>query len=245
MFQLVIPMFQAVGIDAQMRTMDRSLWETRVRQGRDFDATAHKFGANGGIAAMLDARYYVPNSANAIYAPGWQLWYRDRANPRAVEPRRATKKQLALYDKLSATASSEGRAAIMKEILQGAAEAFYVFGVSAPPDSYGIVKKNMRNITQDHAELLRLANARTDNARAVLQGLTSCLRSMSGCQWPAGHSPLAPHVSRLDAMRLRRVSPRARTIPANGIPPMTMQSRFPPTSCALPSGTRPRRAGPS
>ena len=35
MFQLVIPMFQAVGIDAQMRSMDRSLWETRVRQGRD------------------------------------------------------------------------------------------------------------------------------------------------------------------------------------------------------------------
>ena len=107
MFQLVIPMFQAVGIDAQMRSMDRSLWETRVRQGRDFDATAHIFGANGGIAAMLDARYYVPNSANAIYAPGWQLWYRDRANPRAVEPDELTKKQLALFDKLT----RDGRAA--------------------------------------------------------------------------------------------------------------------------------------
>ncbi|MGO8249170.1 hypothetical protein ACC809_36630, partial [Rhizobium johnstonii] len=44
LFQLVIPMFQAVGIDAQMRSMDRSLWETRVRQGRDFDSTAHQFG---------------------------------------------------------------------------------------------------------------------------------------------------------------------------------------------------------
>ena len=58
----------------------------------------------------------------------------------------------------------------MKEILQGAAEAFYVFGVSAPPDSYGVVKKNMRQHHQDDAELLRLADARTDHARAVLQG---------------------------------------------------------------------------
>ncbi len=58
MFQLVIPMFQAVGIDAQVRSMDRSLWETRVRQSLDFDATAHQFGANSGIAAMLDARYF-------------------------------------------------------------------------------------------------------------------------------------------------------------------------------------------
>ncbi|MBV9812517.1 MAG: ABC transporter substrate-binding protein, partial [Acetobacteraceae bacterium] len=77
MFQLAIPMFKEVGLDVQMRPMDRSLWETRVRQGRDFDATAHQFGASGGIAAMLDPRYYVPTDANAMYAPGWQLWYRD------------------------------------------------------------------------------------------------------------------------------------------------------------------------
>jgi peptide/nickel transport system substrate-binding protein len=86
MLQLVVPMFQAVGIDAQVRTMDRSLWETRVRRGRDFDATCHEFGANGGIAAMLDPRYYVPTNANALYAPGWQLWYRDRKNKDAIEP---------------------------------------------------------------------------------------------------------------------------------------------------------------
>ena len=46
MFELAMPMFQAVGIDAQMRTMDRSLWEERVRRGREYDATAHQFGAN-------------------------------------------------------------------------------------------------------------------------------------------------------------------------------------------------------
>jgi peptide/nickel transport system substrate-binding protein len=148
MFQLVIPMFKAVGIDAQMRPMDRSLWETRVRQGRDFDATAHEFGANGGIAAMLDPRYYVPTDQNAVYAPGWQLWYRDRKNPAAVEPDEITKSQFALYDKLKATSGDEAQAAIMKQILQGAADAFYVFGVSLPPDGYGVVRNNMHNITR-------------------------------------------------------------------------------------------------
>src|SRR5690606_1810767 len=75
MFQLIVPMYQQVGIDAQVRTMDRSLWETRVRRGRDFDATAHTFGANSGIAAMLDARYFVPFSTNSIFAPGWSLYF--------------------------------------------------------------------------------------------------------------------------------------------------------------------------
>jgi peptide/nickel transport system substrate-binding protein len=148
LFQLVIPMFQAVGIDAQMRTMDRSLWETRVRQGRDFDATAHQFGANGGVAAMLDPRYYVPTDSNAMYAPAWQLWYLDRNNASAEEPPEETKKQLELYDKLKSTSDAAGQQEIMKQILQGAADNFYVFGISQPPDGYGIVKNGMKNITK-------------------------------------------------------------------------------------------------
>ena len=40
MFELAIPMFQQVGIDAQIRPMDRSLWETRVRNGREFSGSA-------------------------------------------------------------------------------------------------------------------------------------------------------------------------------------------------------------
>ena len=149
MFQLVIPMFQEIGIDAQMRPMDRSLWETRVRQGRDFDATAHQFGANGGIAAMLDARYYVPTDANAIYAPGWQLWYRDRANPDAIEPPTSSRRS----SSRSTTSSRNGRTSRQG----GGHEAdppgrrrgvlrLRRFGL--PPDSYGMVKKNMRNITK-------------------------------------------------------------------------------------------------
>ena len=86
MFELALPMFQDVGIDAQIRTMDRSLWETRVRNGREFDATAHQFGANSGIAAMIDPRYIVPFSNNSIYAPGWSRYFADPGAADAEEP---------------------------------------------------------------------------------------------------------------------------------------------------------------
>lgn len=147
MLQLALPMFQAVGIDAQMRTMDRSLWETRVRRGRDFDATCHRFGANGGIAAMLDPRYYVPTNANAMYAPGWQLWYNAPDNEDAIEPPELTRKQMTLYDQLQGTSDQDKQQEIMKQILQMAADAFYVFGVTQEPDGYGIVKTDMGNFT--------------------------------------------------------------------------------------------------
>lgn len=145
MFELAIPMFQDIGIDAQIRTMDRSLWETRVRNGREFDATAHQFGANAGIAAMLDARYFVPFSRNSIYAPGWALYFNDPENEDAVEPPADVQAQQALYKKLLTTGDSGQQQAIMAEILENAAEQFLVFGVSLPPDGYGVVKNDMVN----------------------------------------------------------------------------------------------------
>jgi peptide/nickel transport system substrate-binding protein len=148
MLQLVVPMFQAVGIDAQVRTMDRSLWETRVRQGRDFDATCHEFGANGGIAAMLDPRYYVPTNNNAVYAPGWQLWYQAKDNKDAIEPDDLTKKSMTLYDQLVGTSDPAKQADLMKQILQNAADEFYTFGVTQIPPGYGIVKNNIKNFTK-------------------------------------------------------------------------------------------------
>lgn len=149
MFELAIPMFQAIGIDAQMRTMDRSLWETRVRRGREYDATAHQFGANSGIAAMLDPRFYVPINNNCFYAPGWSLYYTQPDNADAIEPPADVKAQQDLYRKLVGTADPAEQKKIMAEVLQGAADLFFTFGVSLPADGYGIVKNNMVNVLKE------------------------------------------------------------------------------------------------
>lgn len=145
-FQLVLPMLRAVGIDAQMRTMDRSLWEVRVRQGGEYDATVHKFGGNGGIVAILDPRYFFPNTTEAMYAKGWQIWYNDPSSPDAVEPPEPAKKQFALYDELRQTADQERQQALMKDIIQIAADEFYVFGITLPLDGYGVVANRMKNV---------------------------------------------------------------------------------------------------
>ncbi|WP_196258993.1 ABC transporter substrate-binding protein [Pelagibacterium limicola] len=146
MMELAIPMFQAVGLDAQLRTMDRSLWEERVRNGREFDATVHSFGANSGIAAMLDARYFVPINSNSLYAPGWQQYYNNPSHPNAIEPPAEIKAQQDLYRTLLATGDPEQQAELMTKLLDNAADQFLVFGVSQPPDGYGIVKNNMVNV---------------------------------------------------------------------------------------------------
>lgn len=147
MFELAIPMFQAVGIDAQLRSMDRSLWEERVRQGRDYDATAHQFGANSGLAAMMDPRYFVPIShSGSPFAPGWALWYTQPDNPAADVPPPEVQTQYELYRKLLGTADPAQQNEVMAQILENAADLFFTFGVSLPADGYGIVKNDMVNV---------------------------------------------------------------------------------------------------
>nr|WP_307952776.1 ABC transporter substrate-binding protein [Sinorhizobium medicae] len=147
-FQLALPMFRAVGVDVQMRSMDRSLWEVRVRQGIEYDATAHRFGGNGGIAAILDPRYFIPNTTEALYAKGWQLWYRDSQSQGAVEPPQPVRNALALYDRVLASADPDVQKKLMAEILEIAADQFYVFGICLPADSYGVVKNDMQNVPE-------------------------------------------------------------------------------------------------
>ncbi|WP_108397360.1 ABC transporter substrate-binding protein [Devosia submarina] len=147
-FQLVLPMLRAVGIDAQMRTMDRSLWEVRVRQGGEYDATVHKFGGNSGISAILDPRYFFPNTTEAFYAKGWQIWYNDPASPDAVEPPEATKRQFELYNEVRQTGDQARQQELMKEIIQIAADQFYVFGVTLPLNGYGVVSNRIKNLRE-------------------------------------------------------------------------------------------------
>jgi peptide/nickel transport system substrate-binding protein len=146
MLQLVMPMLKAVGIDGQLRLMDRSLWEVRIRQNMDYDATTNRFGGGGGLAAILDPRYFVPFSDNAFYAPGWQIWYGNKAAANAVEPPKQVQEALKLYDEMKSTVDADKRVAAFRQILEIAADQFYCIGIKIPNDGYGIRRNNMRNI---------------------------------------------------------------------------------------------------
>ncbi|MGV3574907.1 MAG: ABC transporter substrate-binding protein [Devosia sp.] len=146
-FQLAIPMFQAVGVDVQMRSMDRSLWEERARRGREYDASAHQFGANSGLAAMMDPRYFVPVVRSAaLYGPAWTLYYTDPDNPAAEEPPPDVKAQQELYRELMGTADPARQQELFAQMLENAADLFFTFGVSLPADGYGIVRNDMVNV---------------------------------------------------------------------------------------------------
>ncbi len=149
MFELAIPMFQAVGIDAQMRTMDRSLWEKRVRRAATTTRRRTSSAPTRGIAAMLDPRYYVPINNNCFYAQGWHSSSPSRTTPTRSSRRRRSRRSRTSTDQLVATADPAGQQALMAQMLQNAADLFFTFGVSLPADGYGIVKNDMVNVLKE------------------------------------------------------------------------------------------------
>jgi peptide/nickel transport system substrate-binding protein len=146
MFQLIVPMWKEIGIDVQIRSIDRSLWEIAVRRGFDYDATAHRFGGSTGQAALLDARYFVPNDGNSLFARGWQVWFQKKDDPNAVEPPAPAKTMVDLYNQVKSTADGAKQIEIFKKILDMNADEFYIIGITHPGKTYGVVKTNIANV---------------------------------------------------------------------------------------------------
>jgi peptide/nickel transport system substrate-binding protein len=53
-----------------------------------------------------------------------------------------------LYDRLKSTGDLDEQAELMRQILEIAADQFYVIGIVKDPLAYGIVKNNFRNVPE-------------------------------------------------------------------------------------------------
>lgn len=149
MLDLVRQYWADVGIDMQVRTMDRSLLYTRKDAG-EHDAVV--WGGDGGQDPISRPRYYFPFSNESNYAPAWAAWYQDPERGTAdidpVEPPEAAQEQMDLYRQLLQTGDPERQSELMTEIIQIAEEQFYAIGVSLPPESYAVVHNTMRNVPE-------------------------------------------------------------------------------------------------
>jgi peptide/nickel transport system substrate-binding protein len=144
--ELIVGYWAEVGIDANVRTLDRSLLYTRKDSGQH-DVVI--WGGDGGLDPISRPRYYFPFSNESNYAPAWAAWYRGDTYPediQAMEPPEDVKRQMELYDRITQSPDPEERQDLMNEIIQIAEEQFYAIGVTLPPPSYAIAKNNLRNI---------------------------------------------------------------------------------------------------
>lgn len=164
---LIKTQWEAVGVGVNFTAMERSLWEERVRTNADFDATIHRFGGSSGEEVVLDPRYYFPLNGNSVFAAQWQAWYNGLSGSDATagveKPPAEVQKQMMLYDQVQQTADPDQRTVLMKQILQIAADQFYVIGVSADANGYGVVRNDFHNVPKSTPASYIYPNPGPDN----------------------------------------------------------------------------------
>jgi peptide/nickel transport system substrate-binding protein len=146
--ELVKPIWEKVGVEVNVKTMERSLWEERCRgRNLEFHASGHRFGGGSGDAVILDPRYWIPSSnGSSMFAKRWAFWFNDPEAEDAEEPPEQVREAMALYESLYDTGDDEEHAKIMKQILDIAADYFYAIGTILEPNAYAIVTDRMQNV---------------------------------------------------------------------------------------------------
>lgn len=144
---LVAGYWQEVGVEAHVRVVERSLMATRQNNG-EIDVSAH--GGEGGVGTevLLYPRFYFPFNSTSWWAPAWAAWYVNPAGGGLVQPEEPpaeVKRQLELFNQLKASSDPAVHMQLMQQILDIAAEQFYVIGTVSPGPWHGVAKNNFHN----------------------------------------------------------------------------------------------------
>jgi peptide/nickel transport system substrate-binding protein len=149
LLELIIPMWaKNVGIEANVKLMERSLEEERVHgRALEWEAGANKFGGGGGEAPILDPRYWFPSGIyGSMFAKRWAAWYEAGPDDEiAEEPPPDVLKMMELYDQIKTVPDEAKQKEMLMELLELAADRFWAIGTVLEPLSFGIVTNRMKN----------------------------------------------------------------------------------------------------
>jgi len=149
--ELIKGYWEAVGIQTNVNSMDRSLFYTR-KDANEHDVAV--WGGDGGLDVILEPRWYFPYSGESLFAEAWKEWYNNPSGAGSLtapeEPPAEVLAQMALYDQIKASGDAAEQAELMGQLLDMAADQFYAIGIALPSPGYGIVKNNFHNVPSPH-----------------------------------------------------------------------------------------------
>ncbi len=145
--ELLKSYFANVGVDLVIDTVDNAVWTER-RNDNSMEATVFTGEGGYGITAITDPRYFVPVHGQSIWGNGWELWYLEPNNPELVVPPQEIQDHIALYQQVLQAPTSEQRIELMGQILQTAADNFWVIGISSASDGYRPLSSRLGNVPE-------------------------------------------------------------------------------------------------
>lgn len=129
--ELLIGYWDAVGVEVILNSMaDDTFVENREQN--NLEVTIYTGEGGAGLTPILDPRYYVPGELFGLFGNGWFYWFTNAQEAVTVEPPQEIKDLRLQYEEVARQPTQEGQIAAMAEILETAADNFWVLGISRP-----------------------------------------------------------------------------------------------------------------
>jgi len=143
--ELLKKYYAAVGVDIVVNVVANDAFTANLK---DNSVEASIFTGEGGLGmtAIMDPRYFVPVHGQSIWGNGLSLWYNQPDNTAKVEPPQAIKDHVDLYHKVLQAPTTEERIKLMQQVLQNAADNFWVIGISSASDTYRPLSAKLGNV---------------------------------------------------------------------------------------------------
>jgi len=145
--ELLKQYYADVGIDVIVDVVDNTVWTER-RNDNSMEATIFTGEGGYGITAITDPRYFVPIHGQGIWGNAWAIKYLEPNNEAGVDIPADMQAQIDLYKTVLQAPTSEERISRMKEVLQNAADGFWVIGISSASDSYRPLSARLKNVPE-------------------------------------------------------------------------------------------------
>jgi peptide/nickel transport system substrate-binding protein len=144
--ELLIGYWKAVGVEVSLNSVADQVFTESYREDNIIEATIYTGEGGAGITAILDPRYYVPGEYFGMYGQGWHYWYyKDTTGAVQVEMPADVLAIREQYQAVLSKPTQEEQIAAMAEVLQAAADNFWVLGISRNGPGYQVYNSRVGN----------------------------------------------------------------------------------------------------
>ena len=146
--ELLKQYFAEVGVNMQVNGVPNDTFNEALKNN-NLEATVFTDGSGAGLTAVIDPRNYVPGEFHSHFGNAWYGWYQNAQDRERVEMPADVLAVRELYDNTVLTApSTDEQIAAMQEVLQRAADEFWMPGISRWGNLYYPFSTRVGNIPE-------------------------------------------------------------------------------------------------
>jgi peptide/nickel transport system substrate-binding protein len=129
--ELLVGYWNAVGVEVLLDAVSADVMTER-REQNNYEATMFTGEGGAGLTPILQPRYYIPGEYDSLFGGGWFYWWANSQEAVTVEPPQEMKDLRVQFEQVGQQPSQDAQVAAMAEILEIAADNFWVIGISRP-----------------------------------------------------------------------------------------------------------------